>query len=102
MSEFKDDLSSTVSGFSTVSIDGEAVSCEKAVDESILDMQGGLNNIHVGVRNMLMADERGDDYNDTLEEYTKLYSLLDELIVLTKDLKKIVKQVQPKKPRKTN
>jgi hypothetical protein len=30
---------------------------------------------------MLMADERDDDYTETLEDYTKLYELIAEGVV---------------------
>lgn len=101
MSENKmdDDMDSTVSGFSMISVGGEEVSAEKAVDDSCADLQTSFNNIHQGLRMMLMADERDMDYADTLEDYTMLYSLIDEGVSLMRELKKLVKQVQPPKPR---
>ena len=60
----------------------------------------GLNETHSGLRIMLMADQRDESYEDSLEDYTRLYGHIDELLSLIKDLKKIVKQVQPKAPRK--
>ena len=90
---------SIVSGFSMVSVGGETVSCEVAIDDSCKDMQTSLNEIHSYLRLMLMADERGDSYEESLEDYTKLYELIDEGMSLFKDLKSLVKQIQPKKPR---
>lgn len=92
---------SMVSGFSMVSIGGEDVSAEKAIDESIADIQSGLNETHSGLRIMLMSDERGDSFEETKEDYDRLYSHIKELQELIKDLHKIVKQVQPRPPKKT-
>ena len=56
------DMDSTVSGFSMVSISGqsEEISAEKAVDEGFKTMQTTLNEIHSYLRRVLMADNRGD------------------------------------------
>jgi hypothetical protein len=96
----KDEMDSTVSGFSMVSINGaEEVSAEVAVDDSCAMLQTSFNNIHQGLRLMLMADERDESYEDSLEAYTKMYELIAEGVSLMKELKSLVKQVQPKKPR---
>ena len=95
-------MDSTCSGFSMVSIgDGEQVSAEVAIDDAMKDVQEGLNNIHASIRLILMADERGDNFEETKEEYDRQYALIDEVTVLLKDLKKICKQIQPRKPRAT-
>jgi hypothetical protein len=100
MDSKQDDMDSTVSGFSTISLaTGEEVSAEVAIDESCKSMQTTLNEIHSYLRLMLMSDQRDDSYEDSLEDYTKLYGQIAEGMLLFKDLKSLVKQVQPKKAR---
>jgi hypothetical protein len=93
------EMDSVVSGFSQISVGGETISCEKAIDDSCKDIQTTVNELHSYLRLMLMADERGDSYEESLDDYTKLYELIAEGVALLKDLKSIVKQIQPKKPR---
>ena len=101
MSEHKDELDSVCSNFSMVSVGGDEMTCEEAIDESIKATQQGLNNLHISMRNMLTWDERGLSYDETKDDYDKLYALIAELMDLIKTAKSIVKQVQPRKPRQT-
>lgn len=99
----QDDMNSVMSGFSQISVNGEEVSADVAVDQGILDIQQGLNNAQYSINLLIMRDYRDEDnsYDETLPDYEKVYTALDELVALVKDLKKITRQVQPRKARKT-
>jgi hypothetical protein len=100
MNESKNgDMDSCVSGFSMVSVGGEEVSCEKALDDSCKDIQSAVNEIHIIARQLLMADERDDTYEEMNPLYEQLAGLIKEGCVLLKDLGKICKQIIPKPPR---
>jgi hypothetical protein len=95
-----DDMSSTCSTFSQISFRGDQeVDAEHAVDESIKSIQDGLNNIQVGLRNMLMSDERGDDYDLMKGMFDEIDTLVKEGVVLMKEVRGISKQLMPPKPR---
>lgn len=90
----------SVQSCSDVSYQGETVSAEKAIDESIKDLQDGLNSIHNMARRLLMADIRGDSYQDMFPLYKILFELVKEDVTLLKDFQKIIKQLLPTpKPR---
>lgn len=101
MSESKsDDLESVCSNFSIVSLaNGEEVSAEQALDEGCKDIQTAINEIHSFARQLLMGDERDDNYEEMIPLFKQLDENISEGIVLLKDLKKICKQLIPKKPR---
>ena len=94
-----DDIDSTVSGFSMVSIGGENVSAERALDESCKDIQTAVNELHNLARMMLMADERSDTYEEMNPLYEQINGLVKEGCTLLKDLSKICKQIVPPKPK---
>lgn len=99
MDNKNDDISSVCSSFSTVSFNGEEMTADKAIDESMKDIQKSVNNAHVVVRNMLTSDERGEEYEIMKEQYDQVDELVKEGIALWKDLKAIAKQLLPPKPR---
>ena len=99
MDEDKDDLDSLASSFSMVSFGGEEVSADVAVDQSMGDTQKSINNIHVGIRNMLTSDERGEDYEVLKGQYDEIDGLVKIAIELMRDIRAIAKQLVPPKPR---
>ena len=100
MSDFKDDMNSTVSGFSMISVGGEEnVSADQAIDESLKKIQSGLNELHQGARLLLMSDERDDTWEEMDPTYTQIVAGTKEVISLMKELASICKQMMPPKPR---
>lgn len=94
-----DDLDSMASTYSQVSWNGEEMPADEAVDSSMKDIQGGINEIHIAVRNMLTSDERGEGYEVQKEQYDNILETLKESTALMKDIAKICKQLVPPKPR---
>jgi hypothetical protein len=99
MNQQEDDMSSVCSTFSMVSVGGDQMSADKALDEAFADIQTGFNELHSYSRQLLMADMREDSYEDFLPLYTKFNELMTESKDLLKDLNKIIKQLLPKKPK---
>lgn len=95
------DLDSVCSSFSQVSFNGETVSADQAIDESMKDIQTGTNQAHVAVRNMLTSDERGEDYEVMKAQFDEIDGIVKEAIELWKNLRAIAKQLVPPKPRAT-
>lgn len=93
------DVGSCASQFSSVSFRGEMQSAEEAVDESIKDLQDGLNGCQSLLRQMLMADGRGDSYEEMEPMYNDICDLFKEFITLTKEMKGLAKQLLPPKPK---
>lgn len=93
------DIESLASNFSDVSFRGDLVSAEQAVDESIKDLQNGLNGVQCGMREMLVADERGEEYSIMKAKYDEIDELLKEGISLFKEMKGLAKQLVPPKPK---
>ena len=96
-----DDISSVCSSFSQVSFNGEEVSADQAIDESMKDIQNGTNQAHVAVRNMLTSDERGESYDIMKAQFDEIDGIVKEAIALWKSLRSIAKQLVPPKPRTT-
>jgi hypothetical protein len=97
----KDDLDSVCSSFSQVSFNGEEVSAEVAVDESIKQIQQGLNNLQVGMRELLMLDERDESYEVIQPKYEEIEALVKDGVSLWKDMLAIARQLRVPKPRAT-
>lgn len=63
---------------------------EIAIKDSIRDLQASLNNIQMGLLNII------DDDIIQIEQYAPVWSSANELIYLSKELKDIVKSFKPK------
>ena len=94
-----DDLDSMCSSFSTVSFNGEEISADKAVDESLRDIQQATNDVHCLVRNMLTSDERSEGWEVMKPMYDEIDENVQEALSLWKELRNIAKQLLPPKPR---
>jgi hypothetical protein len=99
MAEMNDDMDSVCSNFSMVSVGGDQMSADQALDEAFKDIQTGWNELHSYSRQLLMADQRDDSYEDFLPLYTTFNELMKESKGLLGDLNKIIKQLMPKKPK---
>lgn len=91
---------SVVSSFSMVSINDEEMSADMALDESCARIQTGVNELHSIARQLLMADERSDTYEEMEPLFTGLKELVKEGCDLFKELQSICRQMMPPKPRK--
>ena len=87
-------VSSAMSGMS-VSMHGEEVSLEDAVNDCFKSIQGHLNNTQNNICGLATADERGD-FRYSYELQCKINYSLAEMLLLFRDLKSIVKQIKLK------
>lgn len=87
-------VSSAMSGMS-VSMHGEEVSLEDAVNDCFKSIQGHINNTQNHICGLATADERGD-FRYSYELQCKINYSLAEMLILFKDLKSIVKQIKLK------
>ena len=92
------DMSSMCSSYSNITLgNGEEVGFDVAIDNSMKDLQDGINEIHVIARNLLTMDERGEGREVILPAFTEMDGLVKEACALLRELGKICKQVVPKK-----
>ena len=98
--ERKMDNDSIVSGFSMISLNGEEMSAEAALDAACRDIQTTVNELHSYARQLLMADERGDTREEIMPLFTNVSDLLKDGVDLFKEFKAICKQMLPPAPRK--
>lgn len=99
MSDTQDMLSMISTASTTLTFHGEQVDAEKCVDESIKNIQNGLNQINVNMRNMLMACERDDSYEEMFQDFDSINSIVKDFKELCKDITSISKQLIGKKPK---
>ena len=95
----KHEINSVCSSFSMVSINGQEMDAEQAVDQSMKELQEGLNNVHVQLRRLLMCDERGDPYQEVKPRCVKADDCIKDVVDIAKDIKGLIKQLCPKKPK---
>ena len=99
--ETKSACSSICSQMSEVSISyngTDDVPLDQAVDEIFGEIQRHVNQIHIELRNLVMADDRGDDYLECLEYHEKLSEHVIGGCDMFKSVIKVSKQLLPKKP----
>jgi len=77
----------------------EDVNAELAIDMAVKDLQTGLNGINVAFRNLLMADEREDSYEEMYPHHFAITDIVSDFKSLVKDILSINKQLMPKKPK---
>jgi len=87
-------ISSAMSGMS-VSMHGEEVSLEDAVNDCFKSIQTHINNTQNNICGLATADDRGD-FRYSYELQCKINYSLAEMLILFKDLKSIVKQIKLK------
>ena len=86
---------STCSMMSTMSVSvfGEEVILEKAIDDIFIKIQDNINNTHCSVRNMCMDLERDNDFKISYEHHDTICTYVDDLAMLFKELKSVSSQV---------
>jgi len=100
MSEISDMVSQCSTAFTTLTFHGEEdIDAEGAIDESIKQIQTGLNQINVNMRNMLMSSERGDTYSEMYQDFDSTNEIVKDFKDLCADIKSINKQLMVKKPK---
>jgi hypothetical protein len=85
-------LCSTMSTMS-VSIFGEEVVLETAVDNIFIKIQTSINDTHCEVRNLCMDLDRENDFKISYEHHDSICNYVDDLNVLFKELKSVSSQV---------
>jgi hypothetical protein len=83
----------------TVSAFGEEMPLEEAVDAIFKDIQEHLNELHVQIRLLCMAEEHNESYEDAFEYYHHITEHIKEGQGLFKELPKVMKQILPKRPK---
>jgi hypothetical protein len=87
-------ISSAMSGMS-VSMHGEEVSLDQAIEGTFKQLQTHLNNTQNNICGLATADDRGD-FRYSYELQCKINFSLAEMLILFRDLKSIVKQIKLK------
>ena len=85
-------ICSTMSTMS-VSVFGEEIILEQALDSIFKQLQTSLNDCHSQTREMAMDLDRDDDFKIFYEHDRKIQEYVDSLTVLFKELKSVSKQV---------
>lgn len=77
----------------TVSYCGKEVPLDEALDTSFKNLQENLNSMHWTTREMVMCPEQDNDYNVLIDMYFKNVNYFDDIVELTKELKKVCLQM---------
>lgn len=77
----------------------DEVDAELSIDTAIQDIQGGLNQINVELRHMLMGMDRDDSYEELFPHFDNVKTIVTDFKVLLKDIMSITKQLLPPKPK---
>lgn len=77
----------------TVSAFGEEMELEKAIDKVYGELQNALNYCHSATRELSMEVEREGDFKEVMNHAFDIQNFIDEMTVLFKELKVVVKQV---------
>ena len=88
-------ISSQMSEMS-ISLNGQEIMLEEAVDETFKDLQAFLNNTQCDLRNLASCDERNETFEVSHSYCTKIDDNISEMNELFKSLKSIVKQIKMK------
>lgn len=94
-------ISSKASGLSEVSVSlyGEEMLLEDAVDSIFKDLQTHINLIHCELRQLCMSEDRGDDYDESKEYLDNIQDHVKGGVKVLKDLVPVCKQLMPTKPK---
>ena len=93
----QDMLSNCSSTSTTLTFRGEDdIDAEKAIDQAVADCQQGLNGINVEFRNLLMAAERDDTYEEMYPHFDTVNDIVKDFKSLVRDILSINKQMMPK------
>jgi hypothetical protein len=80
----------------SISLNGEMIDLEVAVDETFKNLQECLNNTQCDLRNLASIDERNETFEVSHSYCTKIDDNISEMNELFKSLKSIVKQIKMK------
>jgi hypothetical protein len=83
----------------SVSIWGEEMELEVAVDTIFKQIQDHLNELHGQIRQLCMSEDRNDSYDEALEFYDAIVKHTKEAVLVFKDLPKVMRQILPPKPK---
>lgn len=91
-------MSTTSSVMSTmsVSVRGEEVILEKALDDVFQELQDNLNHMHCYVREICMGLDQDMDFKTEIEQTDNVNDNIELMSGLFKDLKSILKQISSK------
>lgn len=84
----------------SVSMNGEVMLLEQAIDNVYRDVQQSLNFCHTSMRELNMMAEREEDYKTIMSESFQIHDYIDVIASLFLELKQVLKQVtgNPKTP----
>ena len=104
MNEYESDCNeiesvcSQMSDFS-VSVNGQEMKLDEAVDDIFKQIQCAINQIHVDLRNLCQSDDRNESYDDALEYHTAITEHVKTGADMFKSIIAVSKQLLPKKPK---
>ncbi len=80
----------------SVSYNGSEVPLEAALDDCFKRLQASLNNTHMDTRALAMVAEQDADWTTACQYQVNITQYIDEMMMLFKELKKVVVQVRGK------
>lgn len=99
--ESDSDIASVCSQMSdfSVSVNGEDMPLDQAVDNVFAQIQTAINQIHCDLRQMCQSEDRSDTYEESLEYHNSVKEHITEGCVMFKSLIAISKQLVLPKPK---
>ena len=92
-------VASSSSSMMSVSVFGEEMTLNNAMDQVFKEIQSRINNCHCSIREMSMMDDRNEPYIESLKIHCDVDEFITELGALFKELKSVSKQVLGKCPK---
>jgi hypothetical protein len=83
----------------SVSVFGEEMPLDEAIDQIFKDIQGHINDMHMSIRELCQSEDRNDTYEEALDFFDAVASHVKEGNVVFKELVKVCKQLLPPKPK---
>ena len=83
----------------SVSVFGEEMPIDQALDQIFLDLQSNLNSCHCSIRSLAMSDERADTFLEAGGLVLEINGFADEIQTLFRELKSVSKQLLGRCPK---
>ena len=83
----------------SVSVFGDEMPIDEALDQIFLDLQSNLNSCHCSIRSLAMSDERADTFLEAGGLVLEINGFADEIQTLFRELKSVSKQLLGRCPK---
>ena len=89
-------VASSVMSTMSVSINGQEMMLETALDDTFKQLQSTLNGLHCSTRECCMVLDQDASFEDMVEKGDEISDGIDMMLVIFKELRTIIKQVMLK------